>query len=127
MSDPMRAHYDVIGFDPRGVAKSDPLVCVSDSELDKLVAFDPTPDTPSEVTEARDLLRQLGDGCADAGPLAEHMSTVDVARDLDILRAVVGDPKLNYYGASYGTYIGCLLYTSPSPRDRQKSRMPSSA
>jgi pimeloyl-ACP methyl ester carboxylesterase len=108
MSDQMRAHYDVIGFDPRGVAKSDPLVCVNDAELDKLVAFDPTPDTPSEVIEARDLLRQLGDGCADAGPLAAHMSTVDVARDLDILRAVVGDPKLNYYGASYGTYIGAI-------------------
>ncbi|MGH3460625.1 MAG: alpha/beta fold hydrolase, partial [Kribbellaceae bacterium] len=107
--------YDVVGFDPRGVAGSDPLVCLDDAELDELVAYDPDPDTPAEVTRARELVRGLAEGCVAAGPLAAHVSTVEVARDLDILRAVVGDPKLTYYGASYGTYIGAI-YAELFPR-----------
>lgn len=106
MSDEVRESYDIVGFDPRGVAKSDPLVCLDDAEVDELVSYDPDPDTPAENERARELVRGLGEGCAEAGPLAENVSTVDVARDLDILRAVVGDKKLNYYGASYGTFIG---------------------
>ena len=106
MSDEVLDNYDIIGFDPRGVAESDPLVCLDDAELDELVAYDPDPDTPDEVTKATELARGLGEACADAGELSAHMSTEEVARDLDILRAVVGDKKLTYYGASYGTYIG---------------------
>ncbi|MGH3483998.1 MAG: alpha/beta hydrolase [Nocardioidaceae bacterium] len=106
MSSEVLDNYDIIGFDPRGVAESDPLVCLDDAELDELVAFDPDPDTPAEADEARELVRGLGEGCVDAGELSAHVSTVEVARDLDILRAVVGDPKLTYYGASYGTLIG---------------------
>jgi pimeloyl-ACP methyl ester carboxylesterase len=106
MSEEVLENYDIVGFDPRGVAESDPLVCLDDAELDELVAYDPDPDTPAEVDKATELGRGLGEACADAGELSSHVSTVEVARDLDILRAVVGDKKLTYYGASYGTYIG---------------------
>jgi pimeloyl-ACP methyl ester carboxylesterase len=106
LSDEMLNRYDIVGFDPRGVAASDPLICLDDAEVDELVSYDPDPDTAAEANEARELVRGLGEGCADVGPLAANVSTVDVARDLEILRAAVGDEKLAYYGASYGTYIG---------------------
>ena len=106
LSDEMRSRYDIVGFDPRGVAESDPLVCLDDAEVDELVSYDPDPDTAAEADRARALVRGLGAGCAEAGALAANVSTVDVARDLEILRAAVGDEKLAYYGASYGTYIG---------------------
>jgi len=106
MSDEVLGSYDIIGFDPRGVAESDPLVCLDDAELDELVSYDPDPDDAAEASRARELVRGLGEACADTGELAAHVSTVEVARDLDIMRAVVGDEKLTYYGASYGTYIG---------------------
>ncbi len=106
LSEQMRSRYDVVGFDPRGVGESDPLVCLNDDELDELVSFDPDPDTAHEEGQARDLVTGLGEACADEGELASHVSTVEVARDLDILRSAVGDQKLTYYGASYGTYIG---------------------
>jgi len=59
------------------------------------------------VSRASALVRDLGEACRDnTGPLAGHVSTIEVAKDLDILRAVVGDQELHYYGASYGTFIG---------------------
>ncbi|MDQ3484901.1 MAG: alpha/beta hydrolase, partial [Actinomycetota bacterium] len=99
--------YDVIGFDPRGVATSTPVDCISDEQLDAYVASDPTPDTDAEVQQFQDFWSTLTDGCvANSGPLLEHVSTVEVAKDMDVMRALVGDDKLTYFGASYGTYIG---------------------
>ncbi len=99
--------YDVIGFDPRGVATSTPIDCISDPELDAFVAADPSPDTQEEVTQFQDSWAHFTAGCvANSGPLLQHVSTVEVARDLDVMRAVVGDSSLHYFGASYGTYIG---------------------
>ena len=101
------AAYDVVGFDPRGVGASDPLECLDTAALDEFIAFDPTPETPEEIDEFAALLVGMGEGCEqDAGALASHVTTVETARDLDVLRAVVGDDQLNYYGASYGTYLG---------------------
>jgi pimeloyl-ACP methyl ester carboxylesterase len=99
--------YDVVGFDPRGVASSTPVDCVSDEQLAEYVASDPTPDDPGEIQQLQDLWGSFTAGCeANSGPLLDHVSTVEVARDMDIIRSVVGDKKLNYFGASYGTYIG---------------------
>ena len=99
--------YDVIGFDPRGVATSTPVECISDTELDQFVAADPTPDDNQEVQAFQDVWESYTDGCVEnSGPLLEHVSTVEVARDMDVMRAVVGDDQLNYFGASYGTYVG---------------------
>lgn len=101
--------YDVVGFDPRGVAASEPVECLDDPGVDRLLAADPDPDTDSEVAETERLLADFAAGCAeDAGALLPHLSTTDVARDLDVLRAVMGDDKLHYYGASYGTFIGAV-------------------
>lgn len=99
--------YDVIGFDPRGVGTSTPIDCISDEELDAYVASEPSPDTAEEVGEFEADWGGFTAGCeANSGPLLAHVSTVEVARDLDILRALVGDEKLTYFGASYGTFIG---------------------
>ena len=107
LSPEMRAAYDVVGFDPRGVGSSDPVTCLSDDRLDDFLAYDPDPDTAAEVRRAAQLVRELGQGCQqNTGALAAHVSTIEVAKDLDILRAVVGDEALHYYGASYGTSIG---------------------
>ncbi|MGY2877176.1 pimeloyl-ACP methyl ester carboxylesterase [Marmoricola sp. URHA0025 HA25] len=99
--------YDIVGFDPRGVGQSDPLKCVDTAELDRLVAFDPDPDTDAERAEMDQLIHQLGQGCLDeSGDLARHMSTKEAARDMDILRAALGQRKLDYLGSSYGTFLG---------------------
>jgi pimeloyl-ACP methyl ester carboxylesterase len=103
----MRDAYDVVGFDPRGVGSSDPVTCLSADRLDEFLAFDPDPDTAAEERRAAALVSELGEACQqNTGALASHVSTIEVAKDLDILRAVVGDEVLHYYGASYGTYIG---------------------
>lgn len=99
--------YDVVGFDPRGVGQSTPVQCVSDHELDVYAASDPSPDTPAEIATMVQLWTSFTQGCVQgSGPLLAHVSTVEAARDMDILRAVVGDKTFNYYGASYGTYLG---------------------
>lgn len=103
----LRRSFDIVGFDPRGVGRSTPLDCVTDKELDTFVAADPDPDTAAELARADRLLEQFGNGCLEeSGDLARHMSTAEAARDIDILRAVLGDPKLSYFGASYGTFLG---------------------
>jgi pimeloyl-ACP methyl ester carboxylesterase len=104
---PITDVYDVVGFDPRGVARSTPVDCISDSELDSFLASDPSPDTKGEIAEMQRSWAHYTAGCvARSGPLLQHVSTVEVARDLDILRALVGDRSLYFFGASYGTYIG---------------------
>lgn len=103
----VRRYYDLVGFDPRGVGGSDPINCLNDKALDRFLAADPTPDTPAEeqtlMTEAKD----MATGCEKDNPdLVKHLSTADAARDMDILRAAVGDTQLNYLGKSYGTFLG---------------------
>ena len=81
--------------------------CLSDTELDAYIASDPTPDDAAEIQQLEDDFATYAQGCLDrSGPLVEHVSTVEVARDLDLMRQLVGDEKLNWFGSSYGTYIG---------------------
>ncbi len=103
----LRQAFDIVGFDPRGVGRSTPVQCLPDSRLDAFIASDPDPDTAAEVRRANRLLAEFGAGCVEeSGKLASHVSTVEAARDIDILRAVVGDDRLSYFGASYGTFLG---------------------
>lgn len=103
----LKQSYDSIGFDPRGVGRSAPITCVSDSDLDAMIGSDPTPDDKAEETAAQRSARTFAQKCRQkAGPLLGHVSTVEVAKDMDILRAALGQDKLNYLGMSYGTFIG---------------------
>lgn len=99
--------YDIVGFDPRGVGASAPISCVDDETMDRIAGSDPTPDDEAAEQEIDELLQEFVQGCLDnAGPLLGHISTVDAARDMDILRAALGESQLNYLGASYGTFLG---------------------
>lgn len=111
--------FDLIGFDPRGVARSTPLRCFLTQE-DAVGVFNRMALLPITRQEERDTnaaLRDYGRFCDRfAGPLLEHMSTENVARDLDVLRAAVGDKQLNYLGFSYGTLIGAT-YVNLFPKN----------
>lgn len=107
----IHASFDIIGFDPRGVGESSPVVCLDDEVRDRNNADDgPDPeDTAAVVAFEERLDQEFAAGCqAKSGPLLPHVSTRNVARDMDVLRAVLGDEKLNYLGYSYGTYLGAL-------------------
>jgi pimeloyl-ACP methyl ester carboxylesterase len=103
----VRARYDVVGFDPRGVGQSSPVECATDDELDALLAADGSPDSATEEQALIGLTEDFVAGCqAMSGGLLPHVGTADAARDLDVLRAALGDENLTYLGKSYGTYLG---------------------
>ena len=105
-TDEVRARFDLVGFDPRGVARSAALRCFGTPHQwgGTPFAFPTTPDE-EQVWIAAD--RHLADACDRRGArIADHMSTANVARDLDVLRRAVGDDKLTYAGVSYGSYLG---------------------
>jgi pimeloyl-ACP methyl ester carboxylesterase len=107
LGQPLLAHFDVVGFDPRGTGDSSPVDCLSDSQLDQYLAEDPDPTTVPEIAAFRAQQHQMATGCSRlSGALAAHVSTVESARDMDILRAALGDGALNYLGFSYGTKLG---------------------
>lgn len=107
VGDDIRSSYDIVGFDPRGVGQSSPVKCLSDDELDDFIATDPAPESRSQIDDTEEQAKELADGCAkESGALLAHVGTPDAARDMDVIRAAVGDPKLNYLGKSYGTYLG---------------------
>lgn len=105
----VREMYDIVGVDPRGVAESTPLACLSDRQFDAFTEVDPDPDDAAEVTALRASITTLGEACQkNSGKLAAHVSTVEVAKDMDIVRALLGRSKLDWFGASYGTQLGAV-------------------
>ncbi|WP_035800107.1 alpha/beta hydrolase [Kitasatospora mediocidica] len=101
------AAYDLVGLDPRGVGRSSPVSCLSGDRMDAYTAVDSTPDTPAEVDQLVAADKEFAAACEQhSGPLLGHVSTVEAARDMDVLRALLGDPKLAYVGKSYGTMLG---------------------
>ncbi len=104
---PLLEHLDVVGFDPRGAGGSAPVDCLSDDALDAYLALDPAPDDAAEETALAEGVEAFGRGCAGDDPaLAGHVSTVEAARDMDVLRSALGRAELDYVGASYGTQLG---------------------
>jgi pimeloyl-ACP methyl ester carboxylesterase len=100
--------YDIVGFDPRGVNRSAPIECLTDEETDANYASDAKPDTEAELEQALADSKDFIEKCESANEYLTHYSTAEAARDMDILRAALGDKKLNYFGKSYGTYLGTL-------------------
>ncbi|MFI6370230.1 alpha/beta hydrolase [Streptomyces sp. NPDC050546] len=104
--------YDFVGFDPRGVGKSTPISCVDPQEFVKAPKMDPVPDSEADKLAQRKLAREYAEGCQDrSGAMLPHMTTPNTARDLDVIRAALGEKKLNFLGVSYGTYLGAVYGT----------------
>ncbi|MER7080803.1 TAP-like protein [Saccharopolyspora kobensis] len=113
--------FDIIGFDPRGVNNSDPLRCFkSAQQAEKVLGrISSVPVTDEQIDTTMDAYQEYGESCAkNAGELLRHMSTEDVARDLDLMRQGVGDEKLNYVGFSYGTLLGATYVNLFPERSR---------
>ncbi len=102
-----RRNFDLVSFDPRGVGESSPLWCLKGAQLDTFLNIDPTPTTAAERSRFVEAGRQLVSACKrENALLMAHMSAVDIARDMDVLRALMGQDKLRYLGKSWGTVLG---------------------
>ena len=99
--------YDVVGFDPRGVGESTPVTCGDGRDLDGYYVTDIVIDTQRDLDEATERTATFAQQCRElTGPVLENVDTVSAARDMDVIRAVLGDEKLNFVGFSYGTQLG---------------------
>ena len=106
----LRDRFDLVSFDPRGVGDSGAVKCGAD--IDPLFDQSFSPTDAAERSALVAAFRTVVDACArDSGALLPHVSTVDTARDLDRVRAAIGDRKLTYVGESYGTYLGTIYAT----------------
>ena len=116
-SQSVRANYDLVGFDPRGVKRSAPVKCMTDEERDAARAKIYDLETDAGLATALADNKAIAEQCAaQTGPSLGHIDTISAAKDLDILRAVVNDTKLNYLGYSYGTFLGST-YASLFPNN----------
>lgn len=105
----LQASFDVVGFDPRGVGRSAAVQCYEPAEMDEYLYGLPKAErgTDAWITELEAAAADFGAACAEnTGALLGQVDTESAARDLDLLRAVLGDTKLNYLGYSYGTFLG---------------------
>jgi pimeloyl-ACP methyl ester carboxylesterase len=114
----LQTSYDVIGWDPRGVGRSNPVTCYDDKKLDEFiygVATNPV-NSPTWVTEVTERSKDFAASCLkNTGPALQFVDTQSTVHDLDMLRAAVGDTRLNYLGYSYGSDIG-MYYTDRFPK-----------
>jgi pimeloyl-ACP methyl ester carboxylesterase len=108
-SQELHERFDLVGFDPRGVAASTQLRCFETNEQAFQFFGWEFPITLAQERRVIELTRRGTRHCArNGGPILEHMATANVARDLDLLRQAVGDEQLTYLGFSYGTHIGTV-------------------
>lgn len=101
--------FDLVGFDPRGVGLSAPVDCISDATKDKITALDPDARTTAAYAAQVAAAKEVSASCLSKyGDDLQHYNTEETARDLDLVRQAVGDPKLTYLGYSYGTRLGSV-------------------
>ncbi|MFI7669262.1 alpha/beta hydrolase [Nocardia sp. NPDC049526] len=110
-SDELRSRFDIVSWDPRAVSRSAAARCFSSAaEQEQFLAS--FPEIPSDIGAEPnffDRSKEFADRCEqNAGPILDHASTVNTARDLELLRRAVGDPKLTYHGISYGTQLAAI-------------------
>ncbi|GAA1483751.1 alpha/beta hydrolase [Brachybacterium fresconis] len=103
----VRSAYDVVGFDPRGVSRSAGIECLSDEETDQYRAETAEPGTAEAEEMSQKWGAKIAEACeANSGDVLPYLDTYSTARDMDVLRAALDSEKLDYFGYSYGTYLG---------------------
>ncbi|MFV0633335.1 alpha/beta hydrolase [Demequina sp.] len=99
--------YDIVGFDPRGVGESTAIACGTSAQIDEYFLPDRPITSQADIDEWDRLNAEFAELCqAGSGRVAENVDTASVAKDMDVLRAILGDDKLHYLGFSYGTQLG---------------------
>ncbi|MFF8034475.1 alpha/beta hydrolase [Streptomyces sp. NPDC016626] len=102
------AQYDVIGFDPRGVGASEPALDCAPDHFDP-VRPDSVPATPAVERANLTRVRSFATACAEKyADLLPHIDTTSAVRDMDVIRRALGAKRINYFGYSYGTYLGAV-------------------
>ncbi|MFP5282761.1 MAG: alpha/beta fold hydrolase, partial [Actinomycetes bacterium] len=109
--------YDLVSWDPRGVGESTPVRCFAGQALEAYVTVDVSPDDAAERDRLLRGQTAFNRSCLkESGVLLPHISTADTVADLDLLRGLLNQPKLNYLGFSYGTQIGAIYADRYGPR-----------
>ncbi|MBB5785034.1 pimeloyl-ACP methyl ester carboxylesterase [Nonomuraea jabiensis] len=112
----LRDRFDLVGFDPRGVGRSDPVRCLDFRQTEQRLLADP-PTTRAQIHAEVMFWRAFAAACeARSGANLPYVGTVNAARDMDVLRAALDDRRLTYIGFSYGTYLGAF-YADQFPRN----------
>jgi pimeloyl-ACP methyl ester carboxylesterase len=102
-------HYDLVGFDPRGVSLSQPAItCLTDAERDAYTAASPDVTTSAGFAQAKAMAAQFARSCQTRTDGLQLYDTVNTARDMDVLRAALGQQTIDYLGFSYGTELGSV-------------------
>ena len=106
--DPWPGH-DVIGWDPRGTGESTSIGCSSPEDIDRIYDVNAMPANADERDQLVEAWSDFALDCREeSGDLLDHVTSIEVVRDLDLLRHLVGAEKLNFLGVSYGTYLGSV-------------------
>jgi pimeloyl-ACP methyl ester carboxylesterase len=111
------ARFDIVGFDPRGAAGSEPaLTCMTGPQLDNYLATNDMPATAAQLADVIAQSKLYAARCAqNSAALLSYVGTQNAARDMDVLRAALGESQLSFLGKSYGTYLGAW-YAQLFPR-----------
>ena len=113
----LRTRYDLVSFDPRGVGASAGVKCETDQQLDAHYQTDQMPDNSSELNDFLKDAKTFAAACErNSGRKLPYVGTTNAARDMDLMRQVLGDKKLTYFGISYGTQLGGV-YAHLFPRN----------
>jgi pimeloyl-ACP methyl ester carboxylesterase len=113
----LRARFNLVSFDPRGDGSSHPLRCMTSAGIRRWIGVNPAPSTPRQIARVVKASKAFVRGCERSASPAfiRSMSTANTARDMDRLRAALGQSKLTYYGLSYGTFLG-TVYAEMFPK-----------